>query len=57
MSDLETVLLCAFAFMTFMHFRQRSAIRELRCIIIDVGLDKARIEVEEDNHIVRIIRK
>lgn len=56
MSDLEVVLLCAFTFMVGMHFVQRSAIRTLRHIIIDVGLKEARIEVDEDTHVVRIIR-
>ena len=56
MSDLETVLLCAFAFMVGLHFWQRSSIRRLRCIIIDVGLKEARIEIDKDSHIVRVIR-
>lgn len=57
MTDLETVSLCAWAFMTAMYFAQRKDIRELRGIIVAVGLNKARIEVNEDEQVVRIIRK
>lgn len=57
MTDLETVLLCAWVFMTWLWFNQRNDIRTLRNIIIDVGLNEARIEVDEDSHVVRITRK
>ena len=57
MSELETVSLLAFVFMTAMYFVQRKDIRELRGIIVAVGLNKARIEVNEDEQVVRIIHK
>ena len=57
MTDLETVSLLAFVFMTAMYFAQRKDIKRLRNIIIDVGLKTARIEVNEDTHVVNIIRK
>ena len=56
MTDLETILMCAFAFMVGLHFWQRAAIRQLRHIIIDVGLKEARIEIDKESHVVRIIR-
>ena len=56
MTELEIVLLWAVAILVGLHFWQRSAIRMLRRIIIDVGLNEARIEVNEDDHVVRIIR-
>ena len=57
MSELETVSLLAFVFMTALYFVQRKDIRKLRSIIIDVGLKVARVEVDEDTHVVRVIRK
>ena len=56
MTDLEVVLLCAFVFMLWLHFRQRHDIRMLRHIVIDVGLKEARIEVDKESHIVRVVR-
>ena len=57
MTELEVVSLLAWAFMTAMYFAQRKDIRQLRNIIIDVGLKVARVEVDEDTHVVRVIRK
>ena len=57
MTELEVVSLLAFVFMTAMYFVQRKDIRKLRSIIIDVGLNIARVEVDEDTHVVRVIRK
>jgi hypothetical protein len=56
MTDLEVVLLLAFLFMLWLHFRQRHDIRMLRHIVIDVGLKEARIEVDEKSNVVRVIR-
>lgn len=56
MTELEIVLLWAVAILVGLHFWQRAAIRQLRHIIIDVGLKEARIEVNEENHTVRIVR-
>ena len=56
MTELEVVLLFAFGFMVFLHFRQRLAIRTLRHIVIDVGLKEARIEVDKETNIVRVVR-
>ena len=56
MTDLEVVLLCAFVFMLWLHFRQRHDIRMLRHIVIDVGLKEARIEVDKESNIVRVVR-
>ena len=56
MSDLEVVLLWSFTFMTYMWFRQRSDIRTLRNIIIDIGHKEARVEIDEESHVVRIVR-
>ena len=56
MTDLEVVLLWSFTFMTYMWFRQRSDIRTLRNIIIDIGHKEARVEIDEESHVVRIVR-
>lgn len=56
MSDLEIVLLCAFAFMAVMWFRSLAVIKELRIIIIRVGLREARVEVDDNTKVVRIVR-
>lgn len=56
MTDLELVLLWAFVFITYLWFMQRRDIRALRHIIIDVGLKEARIEMDKENNIVRIVR-
>ena len=56
MTELEIVLLWAVAILVGLHFWQRSAIRTLRHIIIDVGLKEARIEVNKEDHTVRIVR-
>ena len=56
MTELEIVLMWAVAILVGLHFWQRGAIRTLRRIIIDVGLKEARIEIDEDSHVVRIIR-
>jgi len=56
MTDLEVVLLLAFLFMLWLHFRQRADIRVLRHIVIDVGLNEARVEVDKESHVVRVIR-
>lgn len=56
MSDLEIVLLCAFAFMAVMWFRALAVIKELRIIIIRVGLREARVEVDDNTKVVRIVR-
>lgn len=55
MTDLELVLLFAFLFMVQQWFHQRAAIRELRSIIFAVAEKKARIEIDEENKIVRIV--
>lgn len=57
MTDLEVVALFAWGFMTYIVFSQRRAIRELRNIIIDIGLKEARVEIDQERHIVHIIRK
>ena len=56
MNELEIVLLCAFAFMAVMWFRALAVIKELRIIIIRVGLREARVEVDDNTKVVRIVR-
>jgi hypothetical protein len=56
MTELETVLLCAFAFMVYLWVQQRAVIRGLRMIIFAVGEKKARIEINEDSKVVNIVR-
>lgn len=55
MTDLEIVLGIALVVMLWLYISQRAAIRELRSIIFAVAEKKARIEVDEENRIVRII--
>jgi hypothetical protein len=56
MTELETVLLCAFAFMVYLWVQQRAVIRGLRMIIFAVGEKKARIEINEESKVVNIVR-
>ena len=56
MTDLEVVALIGFAVMTVMWFRAHAVIKELRRIIIRIGLKEVRVEVDDDTKIVRIVR-
>ena len=56
MSDLEVVALIGFAVMTVMWFRAHAVIKELRRIIIRIGLKEVRVEVDDETKIVRIVR-
>jgi ribosomal protein L7/L12 len=53
MSDTEVVLTMCVLVLGWLNLRKVSTIRELREIIIRVGLKEARIEI--DGHIVNII--
>ncbi len=55
MTELELVLSIAFGVMFWIYISQRAAIRELRSIIFAVAEKKARIEIDEENKIVRIV--
>lgn len=55
MTDLELALSIAFGVMFWIYISQRAAIRELRSIIFAVAEKKARIEIDEENKIVRIV--
>ncbi len=55
MTELELALSIAFGVMFWIYISQRAAIRELRSIIFAVAEKKARIEIDEENKIVRIV--
>ena len=55
MTDLELALSIAFGVMLYLWMEQRSVIRNLRAVIFAVGEKKARIEVSEEEKIVRIL--
>jgi hypothetical protein len=55
MTDLELALSIAFGVMFWIYISQRASIRELRSIIFAVAEKKARIEIDEENKIVRIV--
>lgn len=47
MTDLETVLLIGFAFMTYMFFRAQRRVVFLSCTLVAIGLKEAYVEVDE----------
>jgi hypothetical protein len=49
MTDLEIVLLIAFAIMTLMYWRAERKRLYMSCALVAVGLKEAYIEVDEDN--------
>ena len=49
MTDLEIVLLIAFAIMTMMYWRAERKRIYMSCALVAVGLKEAYIEVDEDN--------
>ena len=49
MTDLEIVLLIAFAIMTLMYWRAERKRLFMSCALVAVGLKEAYIEVDEDN--------
>ena len=57
MSELEIVLMFAWLVTLYLWHKAHVAVRHLRTIIIDVGQKEAFIEVDEENHVVHIIRK
>jgi hypothetical protein len=57
MTELEIVLMFAWLTTLWLWRKAYLAVRTLRRIIIDVGFDIARVEVDEERHIIHIIRK
>lgn len=57
MSELEIVLMFAWLTTLWLWRKAYLAVRTLRRIIVDVGFDIARVEVDEERHIIHIIRK
>ena len=57
MSDLEIVLMFAWLVTLYLWRKAHVAVGRLRTIIIDVGHKEAFIEIDEENHIVHVIRK
>lgn len=49
MTELEIVLLIAFAIMTLMYWRSERKRLFMSCALVAVGLKEAYIEVDEDN--------
>ena len=49
MTELEIVLLIAFAIMTLMYWRSERTRLFMSCALVAVGLKEAYIEVDEDN--------
>lgn len=49
MTELEIVLLIAFAIMTLMYWRAERKRIYMSCALVAVGLKEAYIEVDEDN--------
>lgn len=49
MTELEIVLLIAFAIMTLMYWRAERKRLYMSCALVAVGLKEAYIEVDEDN--------
>lgn len=49
MTDLEIVLLIAFAIMTLMYWRAERKRLYMSCALVAVGLKEAYVEVDEDN--------
>ena len=47
MTDLEIVLLCAFAFVLYLYNRTNNALQYYRCAIVAIGLNKATVTVDE----------
>lgn len=56
MTDLEIVLLIAFAIMTMMYWRAERKRIYMSCALVAVGLKEAYIEVDEDNKTFSIKR-
>jgi len=48
MTDLEIVLLCAFAFMVYLWHKANHMAKYYRCAILAVGLNQAIVTVDED---------
>ena len=49
MTDLEIVLLIAFAVMTFMYFRAQKKAVYLSCMLVAVGLKEAIVEIDMED--------
>jgi hypothetical protein len=47
MTDLEIVLLIAFAVMTFMYFKAQRRVVFLSCTLVAIGMKEAYVEVDE----------
>ena len=48
MTDLEIVLLCAFAFMVYLWHKANHMAKYYRCAILAVGLNQAIVTVDKD---------
>lgn len=55
MTELETVLLCAFGVMFYLWLEQRNHIKYYRAIIFAVGNKEARIEISKEEKTIRIV--
>jgi hypothetical protein len=47
MTDLEIVLLCAFAFMLYLYHKTNHMLKYYKCAIVAVGLKQATVTVDE----------
>jgi len=56
MTDLEIVLLIAFAVMTFMYFRAQKKAVYLSCMLVAVGLKEATVEIDTEDKTFSIKR-
>lgn len=56
MTDLEIVLLIAFAVMTFMYFRAQKKAVYLSCMLVAVGLKEATVEIDLEDKTFTIKR-
>ena len=48
MTDLEIVLLCAFAFMVYLWHKANHMAKYYRCAVLAIGLNQAIVTVDED---------
>jgi hypothetical protein len=49
MTDLEIVLLCAFAFMVYLYHKAMLAVRYYKFVLVAIGLKKATVIVDEND--------
>ena len=57
MSELEIVLMFAWLVTLYLWHKAHMAVKYLRTIIFEIGHKEAFVEIDEEHHIVHIIRK